>query len=409
MSGGRTEASVSEAIDRCGWEDLLAEMVRTPSHPGVPRQESGVVAVMARWLEAHGVEVERSDAAPGRPNLTARIDCGGRGKRLLLCSHTDTVSPSEDLVTPIHARSSGPFSAEVRDGLLHGRGAADAKGPLAAMAAALVALRTSGALPGGGVTLAAVADEEMESLGAERLVRSGVEADGAIVGEPTENRLALGHRGLEWLELEFRGRASHGGTPRKGVNAILAAARFIALANERLVSGFEARAHPLVGPPTINFGMIRGGDGPSTVPAACVVTAARRSVPGESYDSIVKELRDLLDPVEAEFAGLSVEVRRAEGGMATMEHLPAMIGEDHALARAVDEACAKVRGRREPSISFPAWSDASLLSNFGQIPCIVLGPGDLALAHSAAESVPLAEVAEAARIYAAAAQEFCRP
>src|SRR6185503_16084880 len=142
--------------------------------------------------------------------------------RLLLCGHTDTV--------PLNAGDEGVgLSAEIRDGKLHGRGSADMKGPIAAMAAALVALRETGALAAGAVTLAAVADEERESLGAERLIASGLRADGAIVGEPTQNRLALGHRGLEWLEIAFRGRAAHGGKPGSGVSAIAAAARFVNL------------------------------------------------------------------------------------------------------------------------------------------------------------------------------------
>src|SRR5262249_10128156 len=155
------------------------------------------------------------------------------------------------------------FSGEVRDGRLHGRGSADMKGPLAAMAAAIAAIGRTRALARGSLTLAAVIDEEMESLGAEALVRGGVAAGGAIVGEPTENHLALGHRGLEWLEIDFAGRTAHGGAPHAGVSAIEAAARFIAAVRGDLAPRLAERRHPLIGPPTFNVGTIRGGDQPS--------------------------------------------------------------------------------------------------------------------------------------------------
>ena len=144
----------------------------------------------------------------------------------------------------------------------------------------------------------------MESLGAEHLIQSGFRADGAIIGEPTLNRICLGHKGLEWLEFEFRGCAAHGGTPEAGVNAIGGASRFLELARTQLVPGFPERADSLIGPPTLNFGTIQGGDQPSTVAARCVLTADRRSVPGESFGSICKEFQRLLAMVEAEMPGL---------------------------------------------------------------------------------------------------------
>ena len=391
---------VTQAIERSGWPELLADLVRTPSHPGVSRQEEAVVQVLARWLGDRGLEVELSEVAPGRPNLIARTGRPGTGRRLLLCGHTDTVPPNQG-----DARAD--LAAEVHDGRMHGRGTVDMKGGVAAMAAALAGLHASKTLEAGEVILAAVVDEEMESLGAEYLARSGLGADGGIVPEPTGNRVALGHRGLEWLELDFMGRASHGGAPEQGINAIAAAARFITLAQERLPSRFEARTHPLLGPPTLNFGTIRGGDQPSTVAAFCRVAADRRTVPGETFETVVAELRELLERVEAEIPGLRTEVRRMPGGMATMEHLPAIIPADHAVAKAARAACERVRGRPESDLAFPAWTDASLLFNFGGIPCVILGPGDLALAHTPRESIALEEVGEAARIYAATALEFC--
>ncbi|HEV8238246.1 MAG TPA: M20 family metallopeptidase [Thermoanaerobaculia bacterium] len=383
--------------------ELAAAMVRIPSHPGVARQEEAVARHLAAWLAAQGVAAELVEVAPGRPNVIVTAGSRDAGApRLLLCGHTDTVPLNDG--DPGHG-----FSGEVRDGRLLGRGAVDMKGPLAAMAAALVALDGALAEVGAATVLAAVVDEEMESLGAEALVRSRLRADAAVVGEPTGNRVALGHRGLEWLAIDFHGRAAHGGAPERGVNAIVAATRFVALAEERLVPSFASRRHPLLGPPTLNFGTIRGGDQPSTVAAACTLTLDRRSVPGESYAGIVAELTALLAEVERATPGLRTTLRRLEGGMATLEHVALETPADHPLARAAFAARGFVTGdAADAPVAFPAWTDGALLAAFAGIPTIVLGPGDLADAHSPRESIGVAELEEGARIYAALALEWAQ-
>ena len=387
-----------ERFARAGLVELAQELVRAPSHPGLERQEQAAVDVLERYLVARGVAVERTEVAPGRPNLVARVRGRSPGRTLLLCGHTDTV--------PLNAGAPGVgFSGELRDGRLYGRGAVDMKGPLAAMAAALVALRDD--LPAGEVVLAAVADEEMESIGAEALVSSGLRADGAVVGEPTNNRLALGHKGLEWLAVELTGRAAHGGTPAAGINAVAAAARFLVLVEERLLPRFAARAHPLLGPPTINAGTIRGGDQPSTVAARCTVELDRRTVPNESYATVVAELVELGREVEARFPGLAIEVRRVAGGMATMEHVALVLDPGHPLVECAGAALRAVTGRAPEPCAFPAWTDGALLAAYGGVPTLVLGPGDLALAHSPRESVPVGELLDAAAIYFETALGFC--
>lgn len=408
-------AAVTDELERAGAVELAAELVRIPSHPGVDRQEEAVVRALERYLVARGLATASEEVAPGRPNLLARVGtAGGRGRHLLLCGHTDTVALNRD-------DPGFGFAGAVAEGMLQGRGAVDMKGALAAMAAALVALDRSRALTGGCVTMAAVVDEEMESLGAERLIRSRFGGDllgckpgqpsslpdAAVVGEPTGNRIALGHKGLEWLRIDFHGRSAHGGTPQAGINAIAAAARFLGLVEEHLLPRFEARRHPLLGPPTFNAGTIRGGDQPSTVAAECTLVVDRRSVPGESFETLVDELRELLNAVEQERPGLLTSVARVPGGMATMAHGPLLTSPDHPLARAAVAACRVVRAESGPFCAFPAWTDGALLAAEGGLPTIVLGPGDLSFAHSPREAVATAQIEEAALIYAAIALAYC--
>lgn len=380
--------------------ELASELVKIPSYPGTPRQESAVAEAIAEFLRQRGVDSRLIEVREGRTNLLASVDSGRPGPHLVLCGHTDTVPLNRD------APGVGLSGAVVGDAL-QGRGAADMKGALAAMAGAVVELHAGPGIHAGKVTLAAVIDEEMESLGAEALIAGGLRADGAIIGEPTQNRVALGHKGLEWLEIVVTGRAAHGGTPEAGVNAINAAAHFISLVEERLVPQLNATRHSLLGPPTINCGTIAGGDQPSTVAAQCVLRVDRRSIPGESFLSLCAELRSLLHEVEQARPGITTDLRRMPGGMAKLEHLPSVIDPAHPLARAARSACETVTGIAQTEFSFPAWTDAGLLSNFASIPCVILGPGDLSVAHTPWESVPLSQVIDAISIYREAARLFC--
>jgi acetylornithine deacetylase/succinyl-diaminopimelate desuccinylase len=394
------DSEIFDAIDQTAPIELLAELVQTPSHPGIPNQEAAVVAVLAEFLERGGLQPELVEVAAGRPNLMCNIEGPAPGPRLLLCGHTDTV--------PLNATDPGVgFSGAIHDGRMHGRGTTDMKGAVAAMAAALVGLSRTGLPLAGRVTLAAVIDEEIESLGAEHLIGSGFTADGAIVGEPTQNQICIGHKGLEWLEIVFSGKAAHGGTPTAGINAIDAAASFVHRVRSGLLSEFETRADPLLGPPTLNFGTVRGGDQPSTVAASCVLTADRRSLPGETYELLCAELERELAAVEAEMPGLRTTLGRLPGGMATLEHVALKTAPSEAVVEATAAARRRVCGRAGELGAFPAWTDGALLSEFAGIPTLILGPGDLAVAHSPVESVEIAQVIDAARIYAVTAAVFC--
>ena len=393
------DATLRRAVREADPVGLLRALVRSPSHSGLERQEEQVARGLAAYLEARGLEVSLREVQPGRPNLIARMGARGRSRSLLLCGHTDTVPPNAVMEID-------PFAGEVRDGRLYGRGACDMKGALAAMAAALAALARHRPEIGGEVRLAAVIDEEHGSLGAEDLIRSGLSADGCVVGEPTENRVAIGHRGLEWLEAEFIGRATHGGGPGEGVNAIAAAARFLRLVEEGLLPDLGRRSHPLLGPPTLNVGVIHGGDQPNTVPARCTVQMDRRWVPGETVEQVFADLEDLLTRVRAGTPGLTTALKRVPGGMATMVHGPLETPREHPLVEAGLAAREEVSGERAAPGAFPAWTDAALLSREAGIPCVVMGPGHLKQAHSADEWVSVAQVEEAALLYTALALRF---
>jgi len=386
-------------MDDRGILELLQAMVRAPSHPGVPRQEAAAARALDAYLRKHGIPSELVEVRDGRPNVLATLEGRRPGPHLLLCGHLDTVPPNAG--SPVDF-----FSAKVEDGRMFGRGTVDMKGALAAMAGALVDIRGSGGLEAGRVTLAAVIDEEMESLGAEALIRSGFKADGCIIGEPTENRVAIGHKGLEWLEVTFAGRAAHGSTPEAGISAIAAAAHFASLVETELVTGFERRRDPVLGLPAINLGTIRGGQQPSMVAADCRIQLDRRWVTTETVEQVFADLEELLARVRAARPGLKTRLERMPEGMATMIHGPLVIAPGHPLVLAAQGALQDECDDAGALTVFPAWTDGALVSREAGVPTLVWGPGELKLAHSAEESVPVDDILLAARLYAAAAGRF---
>jgi acetylornithine deacetylase/succinyl-diaminopimelate desuccinylase family protein len=379
--------------------ELLIRMVKSPSYPGIPDQEKAVVQELEAFLKANGIEPVITEVCAGRPNLLASVEGSNPGLHLLLCGHTDTVPPNEKSPVDLLA----PFEKE---GRLYGRGTADMKGALAAMAGALVSLKTNGKLTSGKVSLAAIIDEETQTLGSEHLVRSGFKADGAIVGEPTSNQIAIGHKGLEWLMIEFEGRAAHGGTPESGINAISAAAYFVQLVEKELIPALQERFDPVLGHPTLNIGTIQGGDQPSTVAAHCQIELARRWVNTETVEKIFDDFEVLLKRMRSERPGLKTKISRVPESMATMLHGPVTIDPEHPMVIAAQKALLEFKLWAKSLGVFPAWTDAALISREAKIPSIIWGPGELDCAHSSEENIKLEDVILARKLYTSAALHF---
>ena len=313
--------------------------------------------------------------------------------------HIDTV--------PAYVMDFPPFDPQERDGLLYGRGTVDMKGALACMMVAMRLLKDLQVPLRGDVLFAAVINEEDRSEGTEFLVRHGPTADRCVVGEPTGLAIMAGHRGLEWLEFEFIGRAAHGGTPEKGVNAISMAARFIRKVEEKLLPELAKRVHPLIGPAVMNFGVIKGGTQPSTVADRCILQVDRRWVPMEKLDRVLGEYLDIIHELENEVPNFHCTMTRMESNMATMDHMPVDIPLDDPLVTGLQTVLQKL-GIREPRIAaFGGWTDASLIGNFGHIPVLNFGPGDLSVAHSRCEYVPVEELRLATLAYALLAENLC--
>ena len=205
--------------------------------------------------------MELQPAAPGRANVVARVGRPGR-RSLMFNGYLDVVG----VEGMVHA----PFAAEERDGRLYGRGSCDMKGGVAAMCGA--AARAAAAGLDGEVIVAAVVDEEYESLGTRALVAAGVRADAAIVTEPTRLAVNPAHRGFVWVELGFRGRAAHGSRYDIGVDAIRHAGLVLAALDQVQRSVLDRRTHPLLGHAVVARVHHRGaaaGGPPTPIAARC--------------------------------------------------------------------------------------------------------------------------------------------
>src|SRR5688500_12940213 len=179
--------------------DLLGRLVAIDSvNPSLVDEAAGeteIASAIADHLRTIGLEVHLQEVVPGRPNVIGVLDSGVAGPSLTVCGRTDTVGVEG---------MSAPFTPSIRDGRLYGRGSQDMKGGVAAMIDAARVVRERG-LARGRLVIAAVVDEEFASLGADALITEW-SADAAIVTEPTDLQIGIGHKGFAWFEIETTGR-----------------------------------------------------------------------------------------------------------------------------------------------------------------------------------------------------------
>ncbi len=267
-------------------------------------------------------------------------------------------------------------------GNLYGRGASDTKGPTAA---ALKALSPDvlGRLAAAGVRVvfAGAMGEETGNVGAVRLVERGLAADQAIVLEPTNLAIIHAHKGALWMEIEVGGVAAHGSNPERGVNAVTGMLELVRHLQEQLDEDRRRVSDALLGGPTLNIGLIRGGTAANIVPDRCVLQVDRRTLPGEQPGEIVERIRAVLGLMQGEGRITSFEVRIMKGGT------PFSTSSASGLVTDLEEACraAGVPPRREGA----AWhSDAGPLSAVCR-EVVVFGPGRIEEAHTADEHIDL--------------------
>ncbi len=363
--------------------DLARELVAIDSvNPGLAPGAAGeeeISRFVAAWLERRGLEVFRDEIAPGRWNVTAFAHGSGGGRSLLLNGHLDTVG---------HAGMERALEPAVEGNRLYGRGAYDMKTSVAAMM--LAGARAVELGLRGDVIVSAVADEEVASIGSQA-VAAKLRPDAAIVTEPTEERVAIAHKGFVWLEIETHGVAAHGSRADLGVDAIAKMGTMLVgmAALDRSLRG--SPTHLLLGSGSLHASLIEGGVELSTYPDRCLVQAERRTIPGETPAVVEEQIREIVE--DSGDPDLDVDVRVT------------FVREPFEVAPTA-EIVELVRRHSGSEVSgAPFWADAAIFSAAG-IPTVMYGPiGEGA--HADVEWVDLDSAARCAETYLAVATEFC--
>lgn len=374
---------------------LTRDLIRFQS-VNPPGDEQPVAEFLAGVLGRHGIAAEIQPIEPGRANLLARLPGEGAGS-LIFTGHLDVVPPGEQ------PWEHGPFTGDLVDGKVYGRGSADMKGGVAAIVAAMILLKEQGVRPAGDIVLAATAGEEAGLYGAGVMAqrRSLEGARWLVVAEPTDLNVFIAEKGILWADVTAAGRTAHGSMPHLGVNAISYMARLI----ERLdgTYPFPYTASPLLGAPTLSVDVIRGGNKSNVVPDLCRISIDMRTVPSQHHEEIIRSLGRLAREVADDFnpaIAVTVDVVHDERSVETPRQDP--------LVQAAIRAVTRVRGR-EPEVGGVAYAtDAAVFGPAFDIPMVICGPGAPGMAHQPNEHVEVEQLVQATQIYADLAMDLLR-
>jgi acetylornithine deacetylase len=412
----RIAAAVDTERDRA-IADLQA-LVRVPSLTG---EEGAVQAVVATLMERDGLDVDTwvpdaAELAPyadhvgafdtlaGRPNVVGTRKGAGDGRSLILNAHIDTVETGDP------ARwTYPPFSGELVDGQIYGRGALDMKGGLITNLTAFRALRNAGLTPQGDIHVESVISEEDGGAGALATILRGYKADAAVITEPTLLETVIAQGGSLVFRLHIEGRSAHAAVRDDGVSAI---EKFPLL--HRALLDFEAERnrtldHPLyahiANKIPINIGTIRGGSWPSSVPEWLYAEGRAGLVPGEDVDAFKADLVHVIDHAAQSDPWLREHPPRIE--WFSGQFAPAEIPGDHPLVGAVRSAHHAVTGQESATKAVTYGADMRHFRLFGNMPCLMYGAGDVRWAHYTDEHIAIADILTAAKTIAHTIAFWC--
>ncbi|MFH1237748.1 MAG: ArgE/DapE family deacylase [Candidatus Aenigmatarchaeota archaeon] len=368
-SGSSTPAK-SETIKLLS--DLIAEDTTNP-----PGNESRAAGVVRRFFESIGIEYKIFEKEKGRANIIGYI---GKGRpRLLLACHMDTVPAGEGW-------DSNPFKARIAGDKIYGRGAVDNKGPLAGILVAAKTLKSVEASLRGQVIIAGVADEERGSdVGMKYLIdKCGLTAEYAIVPdiEHELRKIDVAEKGLLFLKVTSFGKQAHGSEPDEGVNAVWNMHEFLAL-----LKGYDKRMkfrkHALLSPPTLNLGIVKGGEAANIVPARCEATIDIRYLPSQKSSVIVSDIRKML-------ASVSKKNKKARFALEVIDDQKPVAVAGDTLVAAIKRRVVEVTGKKAELIGISGTTLVKPLAAAG-VTAVGFSPGK-GLAHMPNEYISLAEL-----------------
>ena len=410
--------------------DLVRELIRfdTTTHAlgAEPRDEAALQDMLGRRLRAQGGEVRVWEPDPasiaghpmmpdgftfaGRPQLAACFRGTGGGRALLLNGHIDVIAAA-----PEDGWRHDPFAGVVEDGVVHGRGACDMKGGVASMVFAAETLARLGIELAGDLIVNTVSEEESTGAGGLAMARA-LRADAAIVPEPSSLGVWVACRGSLLPTITVEGRAGHAGLPPRAaeeggaVNAI----EKMALVLEAIVAlrreWQQLPPHPFLSPADCVPTVVAGGEWIVSYPAACRLDCHIEYLPGQADEHGWGSL------VEQEFSDWILQATAADPWLAAhppqIEWLvggvpPAEVPLDDPIVSTALGA-ARAVGRASELGGLENWHDGATLIVEAGIPSICLGPGDINVAHTVDEFVPVVDLVACAQAIAVTAMRYCR-
>jgi succinyl-diaminopimelate desuccinylase len=389
---------------------LAQTLVRMDSVAAPGRgHEENIAKFLAERLRKSGLEVHVTEVAPLRLNVIAEwrghTPGSDSGRTLLLEGHTDVVFEG-----PRGAWSRDPFSGDIEDGILYGRGSADMKGGLACAVVVLETIaKLNPELPGT-VRLLIPCDEEGMMTGIKRMVADGwagrtrgsvTPADGAIICEPEENELCLFQKGGIRIKVTFTGRQAHGAMPYAGLDPVPALARFV-LEVRDLQTHYQELVgeHPMLGLPWLTATVLEAGSLPqlNVMHADAMVALDVRTAPGVDHADIHSRLQAILGRLEVE--------ERVRTKYEIIDDRPWTATDPNAAIVKALEAAHPFTLERAPKYGgVPGTTDGTFLHAAG-VPIVTVGPGDREIPHQPNEFVHVSELELSARLYAATAVLF---
>ncbi|PFG06017.1 peptidase [Bacillus sp. es.034] len=340
----------------------------------------------------------------GNPNVVGVLKGTGGGKSLLLNGHIDVV-PEGDRRDWSH----DPYSGLIKDGKLYGRGATDMKGGSVALLLAIEVIQELNIPLKGDVIFQSVIEEESGGTGTLATLIRGYKADAVIIPEPTNMKIFPKQQGSMWFRLNVKGKSAHGGTRYEGVNAIEKAYKVIHVLQQLENARNERVDDPLYRnipiPLPVNIGRIESGKWPSSVPDTAIIEGRIGVGPWETLHEVEQEFSigiSKLKSIDPWFEEHPVEVEWF-GGRWQPGNLPS----DHELVNTLSMHAKQVMSS-DPIIEASPWgTDGGILSQGGNMPVVIFGPGTTEVAHDANEYIELERVYQSAEIFSRFMIDWC--
>lgn len=354
---------------------ILQDIVKMNTVNG---NEKLVADYLQKLFEKQGIACEQIEYSENRNQLIATLDFGNAGKTLGFCGHMDVVPVGEaEWKHP-------PFAGVIEDGKLHGRGAADMKGGLVALAVAILELKEANVPLRGKIKYLATVGEETSAIGAGQLVQKGLcnDLDALLIGEPMDLSLAITHRGALWLRFTTYGKTAHGSMPHLGINAVESMIKLVE--GIKGILTFEGLNDELLGTPTYSLNRFSGGKATNVIPDECVAEFDIRTLPSQNHAEMIAQAQKVVDK-------LSKECDKFKAKIEVINDLPSVYtSPDDPFAKLVGEAIENATGKPAVVKSLSGYTDASQFAKAAKkFPILITGPGPGELSHQPNEYLDL--------------------